>query len=147
MRNYMMDHIGVMIHAIDLDITNYLKHRLGDCQLAPEQQLVLALLMKREGLSQNEIADQLRKDKSGLTRMLGSLEKKGFIERKGCPNDRRCTKVFLTESGRALKQDIEVVTQTTKELLLKGFTEQEKKVLWSLLARLRSNVVSAQRSE
>lgn len=147
MCDHQRDHIGVMIHTIDLEITNYLKHRLGDCQLAPEQQLVMALLMKREGLSQNEIAEQLRKDKSGLTRMLGSLEKKGFIERRGCPNDRRCMKVFLTDSGRALKDDIDVVTQTTKELLLEGFTEQEKKELWSLLARLRSNVMSAQRSE
>lgn len=139
------EHVGVIIHTIDLEITNYLKHRLGRYQLAPEQHLVMALLLKQEGLTQIEIADQLRKDKSGLTRMLASLEKKGFIKRQGCPNDRRCTKVYLTEEGRALSGYIDIVTETTRELLERGFTKEEQEELVRLLMKLRENVQSAAR--
>lgn len=139
------EHVGVIIHTIDLEITNYLKHRLGQYQLAPEQHLVMALLLKQEGLTQIEIADQLRKDKSGLTRMLASLEKKGFIKRQGCPNDRRCTKVYLTEEGRALSGYIDMVTETTRELLERGFTKEEQEELVRLLMKLRGNVQSAAR--
>lgn len=139
------EHVGVIIHTIDLEITNYLKHRLGQYQLAPEQHLVMALLLKQEGLTQIEIADQLRKDKSGLTRMLASLEKKGFIKRQGCPNDRRCTKVYLTEEGRALSGYIDRVTETTRELLERGFTKEEQEELVRLLMKLRGNVQAAAR--
>lgn len=139
------EHVGVIIHTIDLEITNYLKHRLGQYQLAPEQHLVMSLLLKQEGLTQIEIADQLRKDKSGLTRMLASLEKKGFIKRQGCPNDRRCTKVYLTEEGRALSGYIDMVTETTRELLERGFTKEEQEELVRLLMKLRGNVQSAAR--
>lgn len=137
------EHVGVIIHAIDLEITNYLKHRLGKFQLAPEQHLVMALLLKQEGLTQNEIAEQLRKDKSGLTRMLASLEKKGFIQRQSCPNDRRCTKVYLTDSGRSLSCYIDMITQTTRELFNRDFTKEEQEELIRLLSKLRANVQSA----
>ncbi|REK74964.1 MarR family winged helix-turn-helix transcriptional regulator [Paenibacillus paeoniae] len=139
------EHVGVMIHTIDLEITNYLKHRLGKFQLAPEQHLVMALLLKQQGLTQNEIADQLRKDKSSMTRMLASLEKKGFIKREGCPNDRRCMKVYLTDEGESLRGYIDMITETTKEQFERDFSKEEKEELIRLLAKFRMNVQSADR--
>ncbi|WP_042347750.1 MarR family winged helix-turn-helix transcriptional regulator [Bacillus massiliigorillae] len=134
------EHIGVLIHTVDLEITNYLKNRLGILQLAPEQHLVMALLLREEGLSQNEIAKQLNKDKSSITRMLLSLEKKGFIYRKPCSQDQRSVKVFLSDEGRALNDEIEYISNTTKNLLSEGFTEEESVELKRLLLKVRQNV-------
>jgi len=134
------DHVGVMIHLVDLEITNVLKNWLVPLQLAPEQYLVIALLLKKEGISQNEIADTLKKDKSSITRMLASLEQKGFIKRTGSAIDRRAVQVYLTDEGRALSDDVDRISIRTKELLNSGFTDEELTELKRLLMKVSGNV-------
>ncbi|MFS0782754.1 MarR family winged helix-turn-helix transcriptional regulator [Bacillus sp. 1P06AnD] len=133
-------HVGVLIHTTDLEITNYLKTILAPLQLAPEQHLIIALLLKEEGLSQNQIAVQLNKDKSSVARMLDSLEKKGFLIRAKCPVDHRSSKIFLTEAGKELKDAVENISTVTRELISKGLTEEEIGELKRLLMIIRKNV-------
>ncbi|OAB38764.1 transcriptional regulator [Paenibacillus macquariensis subsp. defensor] len=134
------DHVGVMIHLVDLEITNVLKNWLVPLQLAPEQFLVIALLLKKEGISQNDIANALNKDKSSITRMLASLEQKGFIKRTGSASDRRSVDVTLTDEGRALSDDVDRISIRTKELLNSGFTDEELTELKRLLMKVSGNV-------
>lgn len=134
------DHVGVMIHLVDLEITNVLKNWLVPLQLAPEQCLVIAHLLKKEGISQNEIAYTLKKDKSSITRMLASLEQKGFIKRTGSAIDRRAVQVYLTDEGRALNDEVDRISIRTKELLNSGFTDEELTELKRLLMKVSGNV-------
>lgn len=134
------DHVGVMIHLVDLEITNVLKNWLVPLQLAPEQYLVIALLLKKEGISQNDIANTLKKDKSSITRMLASLEQKGFIKRTGSAIDRRAVQVYLTDEGRALSDEVDRISSRTKELLNSGFTDEELTELKRLLMKVSGNV-------
>ncbi|MFP3416450.1 helix-turn-helix domain-containing protein, partial [Bacillus sp. SIMBA_074] len=76
MKSKMDDIIGLYIHRLDLKITSLLRSKLEPFQLAPEQHLILMLLQERDGLTQNEIAQELDKDKTNITRMVSSLEKK-----------------------------------------------------------------------
>lgn len=140
MGSSVFDNIGVLIHTVDLEITQYLKRQLAPYQLAPEQHLILALLMEREGMSQNAIAEQLGKDKSSITRMIFSLEGKGYIRRLECPNDRRSVEVYLTDKGKELREAVNSIGQTTRELLSKGLTEEETSELRRLLGQVRENV-------
>ncbi|MFD0960786.1 MarR family winged helix-turn-helix transcriptional regulator [Paenibacillus chungangensis] len=146
MKHPLSDHIGVLIHMIDLEIVQYMKERLSSVQLTPEQHLIIALLLKRQGLMQNEIAEALSKDKSSLTRMLGSLETKGFITRQCCGDDRRAMKVFLTEKGMLLQDHVDEVDKSTRAIMLRGFSEAECAELARLLLKLRDNVRDEQRS-
>ncbi|MEC0372724.1 MarR family transcriptional regulator [Paenibacillus chibensis] len=140
MGSSVFDNIGVLIHTVDLEITQYLKRQLAPYQLAPEQHLILALLMEREGMSQNAIAEQLGKDKSSITRMIFSLEGKGYIRRLECSNDRRSVEVYLTDKGKELREAVNTIGQTTRELLSKGLTEEETSELRRLLGQVRENV-------
>lgn len=81
MKTRFNDYISIKIHQIDLTLTSYIKAKLAHLNIAPEQNLILMLLWEEDGLSQNEIARRLDKDKSNITRMLSSLEKKGFIKK------------------------------------------------------------------
>ncbi|MFB7817879.1 MarR family winged helix-turn-helix transcriptional regulator [Paenibacillus chitinolyticus] len=140
MERDMEEHIGLMIHMADLEITSYLKKWLAPIQLAPEQHLVIALLLRQEGLSQNEIAERLSKDKSGITRMLASLENKGFIRRTPSAGDRRSVEVYLTDEGRALKATVEEISSHMRQHLRAGFTAEEAVELKRLLTKVRENV-------
>ncbi|MED4402048.1 MarR family transcriptional regulator [Metabacillus fastidiosus] len=140
MKEKISEHVGVLIHSVDLEITNYLKNQLSPFYLAPEQHLLIALLLEQEGQSQNEIAKKLGKDKSSVTRMIVSLEKKGYIRRLARKNDRRSVQVYLTEEGRALKDIVNQVSDDTKKLLEKGFTNEEISELKRLLTKIQNNL-------
>ncbi len=140
MGSKVFDNIGVLIHTVDLEITQYLKRQLAPYRLAPEQHLILALLMEREGMSQNTIAEQLGKDKSSITRMIVSLEGKGYIRRKGSPYDRRSVEVYLTDKGKELRDVVNTISKTTRERLNKGLMEEETSELIRLLGKVRGNV-------
>lgn len=139
MGSHVFDNIGVLIHTVDLEISQYLKNSWL-AKLAPEQYLVLALLREEEGLSQNQIAEQLGKDKSGIARMIASLENKGFIRRSGGSQDRRSVEVYLTDQGRELGQTLESIHIAAREILSKGLTEEETSELRRLLGIVRNNV-------
>ncbi|WP_257347007.1 MarR family winged helix-turn-helix transcriptional regulator [Pseudalkalibacillus decolorationis] len=135
-----LDNIGVLIHTVDLEITSYVNSQLAAFQLTSEQNLIMALLWKHEGISQNEIATKLKKDKAGVTRMIFTLEKKGYIRRETCPNDKRSVKVYLTEDGRKLGNDVIPNNKSIIQLISKGMTKEEILELRRLLMKVRENV-------
>jgi len=61
---------------------------------------VLAVLGADMPLSQQEAADQLRIDRTTMVAMLDTLERKGLVERRRSPDDRRKNIVALTAAGR-----------------------------------------------
>ncbi len=113
------EYISIFIHQTDLTLTSYIKKQLAPYNLAPEQNLVMMLLWEKDGLTQNEIAELLVKDKTNVARMLFNLEQKGFI-RRACPkNDRRSLIVYLTEEGKQLGNHIIPLTEKFNELVKK----------------------------
>ncbi len=53
-------------------------------------------------LSQRELADRLRLEKSTVSRMIADLERLGLVERERDPASRRTKRLRLTGEGRAL---------------------------------------------
>ncbi|ALS22536.1 MarR family winged helix-turn-helix transcriptional regulator [Paenibacillus naphthalenovorans] len=134
------EYISIFIHQTDLTLTSYIKKQLAPYNLAPEQNLVMMLLWEKDGLTQNEIAELLVKDKTNVARMLFNLEQKGFI-RRACPkNDRRSLIVYLTEEGKQLGNHIIPLTEKFNELVKNGITNEELKELKRILTKISHNV-------
>ncbi|MDH5164519.1 MarR family winged helix-turn-helix transcriptional regulator [Heyndrickxia oleronia] len=135
-----LNNLGVFIHSVDLEITSFVNKKLADFQLTSEQNLIMAILWEQEGVSQNEIALRLNKDKSSVARMIVTLEKKGYIHRTICQKDRRSIEVFLTEKGKMLGKDVIPINQNIINTISKGMTEEEVIQLQRLLTKVRENV-------
>ena len=108
--------------------------------ITPEQWAVLNRLWEEDGLSQVELAERTFKDKPGTTRILNLLEQKGIIVRRPDENDGRVLRVFLTKSGRELKDKLipcaeEVLTKSGKNL-----TKKELAQFKSTLRRILDNL-------
>ena len=89
--------------------------------ITPEQWAVLNRLWEEDGLSQVELAERTFKDKPGTTRILTLLEMKGVIVRHPDESDGRVQRVFLTKTGRDLKDKLvpcaqEVLTKSGRNL-------------------------------
>lgn len=134
------DYISIKIHQTDLNLTKYIKSELEPFNLAPEQNLIMMLLWEKDGITQNELAQKLEKDKTNVARMVWSLEKKGFIERLGCPNDGRAVKLYLTPSGKELGRKAIPVSEAFDRTVCKGLSDDEIQTLRELLAKINRNV-------
>ncbi|WP_245629922.1 MarR family winged helix-turn-helix transcriptional regulator [Domibacillus robiginosus] len=134
------DYISVFIHQTDLKVTNCVKERLAPFQLAPEQNLIMMLLWERDGRTQQELSERLEKDKTNITRMVSSLEQKGFIKRVTETCDRRSVRIFLTEAGTALQDKVIPVIETFHQTITAGITKKELDEVHRILTKMRANI-------
>lgn len=134
------DYITIMIHQTDLTLTSFIKAKLAPLNIAPEQNLILLLLLEKDGMSQNEIAKKLVKDKTNIARMLSNLEKKGFISRHINKMDGRSFNVFLTENGKKLGELVYPITEEFYRTVCTGITCEELQTVNEVLLKMQRNV-------
>ena len=81
--------------------------RLYDACLQPTglrltQFLILATLNEEQGTSVNGLAERLDIERTAMSKMIGFLERDGFVQVRPSPTDGRSRIVELTAAGRSL---------------------------------------------
>ena len=78
----------------------------------------LAAVAEKGGRSQRELADRLETDPNTLMVVCDSLQRKGLVERRADPTDRRIWRISLTAKGAgAFAQGLAIVKALYKPLL------------------------------
>lgn len=96
----------------------------------------LEALVRRGPRTLNELAGELYLDKSTTSRVVTTLERKGYVGRQTHPRDRRSILIDLTASGRRLHARIEKDLIEETRQLLKDFEPTVREAAPALLARL-----------
>lgn len=60
------------------------------------------------GISLSELSDLLLCDKSNVTRMVKTLEERGYVERQPHETDRRTSRLYLTPAGARIQAEVAV---------------------------------------
>ncbi|CAM5217906.1 MarR family transcriptional regulator [Bosea thiooxidans] len=98
------------------------------------------LTLRRQGkgraLSPSELAQDMMISTSAMTNRLDRLQKRGLIERRADPEDRRALRIVLTEGGFALADRIVASHVATEERLVSALTPEERAQLRRLLAKI-----------
>ncbi|WP_196888840.1 MarR family winged helix-turn-helix transcriptional regulator [Aureivirga sp. CE67] len=108
--------------------------------LTREQWVLLIKLSDFEGVPQHDLAFITERDKTSLTRLIQTMEKKGFVKRKPDPKDRRVNLVFMTEKGNEVYQKSLPVMETVIDLLQKNISEEEIVTTIKTLQKLQTNI-------
>jgi len=91
--------------GVELRIAQILADRLftssQQLRMAPGHYTVLSLIKLNPSINESKLAHCMYLDRSSMVPILDQLEKKGWIERKRPPNDRRSHALYLTNAGRA----------------------------------------------
>lgn len=74
----------------------------GARKITTDQCSLLWIVRRRDGIRQNELAEELYTDPNTVTAMLARLEKRGLIRREVCSEDGRARRVSLSAAGRRL---------------------------------------------
>ena len=72
--------------------------------LSREQYELLQVLWAEDHVNQQTISKRLQKDKYNVTKLLNTLTKRGFVQRKMCQEDKSFNFVVLTEKGIEAKK-------------------------------------------
>jgi DNA-binding MarR family transcriptional regulator len=104
---------------------------------------VLKILWEHEGITQTELAAQLKNTPATITKMLQRMEKTGFIQRKPDAADQRLSRVYLTETGRSVQAEVEKTFTILEAETFAGFTLEEGVLLRRFLLQMRDNLIDA----
>ncbi len=79
------------------------KSLLQPYDVTPMQYALLSVLWDRDGQSGAELAERLVLDSAAMTGLIDRAEALGLIKRAGDKDDRRISRIWLTERGAKLK--------------------------------------------
>ena len=113
---------------------------LSPYELTAPQWGVLSRLYENDGLTLVEIAERLYSDASTIKLIIDKLEKKGFVKRVINENDRRSSKIFLTDDAKILEKPLKEVVVKVLNECLKGFSKDEEEIFKNLLKKLIKNL-------
>ncbi|WP_022661039.1 MarR family winged helix-turn-helix transcriptional regulator [Paucidesulfovibrio longus] len=126
--------------------------KLGDRLFQPTgvtrgQLPVIMEVLHDPGRSQKDLARELHVDAAAIARALHILEDKGLIRREENPDCRRDKCVHPTAAGEALLPRLLDALNRHNEMLLAGFSAQERDAALLLLERIIRNVELALEEE
>jgi DNA-binding MarR family transcriptional regulator len=101
---------------------------------------LLKLVDKEEGLSQKEIATQLNIQPPTVAVSIRRLEKSGWITRETDSKDKRISRVFITEAGRKIVNEVNYTINEMDKVVISGISEAELCLLRRILIQLIQNL-------
>jgi len=81
-----------------------------------------------------DLAQRLALSPSGVTRLLGPLERRGIVTREEGGHDARATFAVLTRSGRALVKDASATMSTLAQSILGSLGERDRAAFAKLVS-------------
>ena len=136
---------GRVSAAINRRLTSDFKEEGID--ISPEQLTVLSLLWKKDRVTQQELCNITFKDKPNMTRLIDSLEEKGFAKRTTDENDKRNNLIILTSEGKAIEEKAFLVANATMREALVNVTPQELEIGQNLLKKIFYNMQEKPKKE
>jgi DNA-binding MarR family transcriptional regulator len=112
------------------------RDRIGCHDVSVTQCYAIDALLRRGPGGLNELAAELYLDKSTASRVVATLERKGYVSRTGHPDDGRAIVLSVTAAGRRLHDRIrkDLVSQTRE--LLQDFAPDVRQGAARLILRL-----------
>jgi len=102
----------------------------------PREFGLMAVVAKRPGITQQELASLARVDPSSMVALLDELEARGLAERRVDPEDRRRRAVHLTDKGREAVRSLEREARKAAKDFLSPLSREEQDKLNELLRKL-----------
>ncbi|MDU5082419.1 MarR family winged helix-turn-helix transcriptional regulator [Tissierella carlieri] len=105
-----------------------------------EGDILFHLLTGSNKLQQEQLAEQLDIGKAAVSRVVDSLESKGYVMRIRQHEDRRAYSVSLTDKAFSVCSDIKDIYENLYMLVREGITDEEFIHIESLLSRVAANL-------
>lgn len=132
----------IELHLTGYKIKRYIAAMLRQqgVPLTPEQFMLIDLLWNEGEMTQQQLANQLQKDKNSVTMLVDAIGSKGLVVRKQNALDRRSNTVVLTEKALEIKEMAKQKGISILDKILEGISEEELHTFLKIVRKLNKNM-------
>jgi DNA-binding MarR family transcriptional regulator len=112
------------------------RERLAPVGVDARSVLVLRHVAAREGQTQASLSASLAVPPSRIVAVIDDLERRGLLERRANPNDRRAHALWLTDRGRAFLAELVAISRAHEADICAGLSQADRSRLIELLTRI-----------
>ncbi len=119
-----------LYHKVHKELIKNIKRIAGPYEFKRGELPILAKLIKRgDGITQREMLDNLPISKSTMSKNIDNLVQKGYLRKEKDPEDRRATRIYLTDKGKRAEETIREIDSKVEKIMLEGLNESDKSKL------------------
>ena len=134
-------HYGHYMRILHWQFDQAVSNALAQMDLTASQGHIMGFLSHRkEPPCSRDIEEAFHMSHPTVSGLLSRLEKKGFIEFRPDPADRRCKRIYILPKGHACHETMHRIIQENEAKVVQGFTEEEKELFAQLLTRSIANM-------
>ena len=138
LENTLYSSIARLFHRNRCFIDEQLRKR-GITELGFSHVRIIIILHVFKVLSMKEVTEKISKDKSTVTILVNKLEKKGYLRKKVCEEDRRVTYLELEDKAKEILNIIFEVSDIFQSRVEKILDEEERKMFIKIMSKLIEN--------
>jgi len=112
----------------------------NDFDITVEQWMILLLLWKENGQTQQQIANSIGKDKGTISPQIDGLEKRNIIVRIPDQNDKRQNLIYLTNKGKQLEEMLIPLGYENMQVAQRGISVEDLRVCKEVLCKVCENL-------
>jgi len=116
------------------------KMREYDFGITYEMFQVLLFLWKKNGVNQQEIADNVQKNKASLTPLIDNLVKRKLVTRTEDSSDRRNKIISLTQEGVQFEEKFKPILMGFHEVFTTSISISQLESVINMLQKLQNNL-------
>ncbi|MEO8148759.1 MAG: MarR family winged helix-turn-helix transcriptional regulator [Bacteroidia bacterium] len=107
-----------------------------------EQWTLMLHLWQKEGQTQQEISGCSKKDNPSVCRLIDNMEKRNLVLRVPDQNDRRINRIYLTNKGKALQEELINIAQNNLKSSTKTISSTDLKTCKTVLEKMIENLTA-----
>lgn len=130
------DSLGYLVNRVARAFANRLAAELRTFDVGIGQWAVLMHLWANDGMTQAQLARRVAIEQPTMVRTIDRMERDGLVTRTPDPNDRRASRITLTERGLALRDRLVPLAAGVNRTATEVLTADEVATLRRLLAKL-----------
>lgn len=137
----MKKNYGHRIRILHWCTDQVMSNALAQMDLTAAQGHIMGYLAHRETAPcSRDIEEAFHLSHPTVSGLLSRLEKKGFVEFRPDPMDRRCKRIYILEKGSQCNDLMHKTIRSNEERMVQGFTEEEQERFSDLLERAIANM-------
>lgn len=132
--------IGYRIKLLAQLLGRTFQERLEPFGLTLCHWVVLCCLWEEDGLPTSSISERVQQVGGTLTGVLDRMEERGLVRRDRDLRDRRIWRIWLTELGKQLQEELPPIAQDIRDRAMEGISKAEQERLSQLVDRAIANL-------
>lgn len=121
---------------------SYVGKKLSAYNIGSGQYILMMVLYRNGGISQEELSTYLKVDKGSIAKSVKKLQQEGYLERKIDQKDKRAYQLFLTPKALEIIPKVNEVIKDWENIMVSELSDSEKLMAEQLLYKMASKVDS-----